>query len=95
MAYAVFDWAALPADSKILDIGGGIGTQMVVLARNFEHLNLVVQEREAVCIDARKVNMCQALLVARNAYLFSISTWKMNFRLLCIPEDCLFKVCSG
>ena len=51
----MFDWSSLAAGSVVVDVGGGIGTQMVVLARNFEGLKLVVQDREAVCGNALKV----------------------------------------
>ncbi|VDB83099.1 unnamed protein product [Peniophora sp. CBMAI 1063] len=53
----VFDWASLPIGSLVVDIGGGIGTQMVILARKFDGLRLLVQEREAVCADASKYVM--------------------------------------
>ena len=51
----VFDWESLPVGSLVVDVGGGIGTQMVVLGRRFGELNLVVQDRDAVCVDAEKV----------------------------------------
>ncbi|KZV75021.1 S-adenosyl-L-methionine-dependent methyltransferase [Peniophora sp. CONT] len=53
----VLDWASLPAGSVVVDVGGGVGTQMILLARKFDDLKLVVQEREAVCIDASKYVM--------------------------------------
>ncbi|VDB83098.1 unnamed protein product [Peniophora sp. CBMAI 1063] len=53
----VFDWSSLPTGSVVVDVGGGIGTQMVHLARKFDHLTLVSQDRKAVCIDASKYVM--------------------------------------
>ncbi|VDB83097.1 unnamed protein product [Peniophora sp. CBMAI 1063] len=50
----VFDWTSLPAGSIVVDVGGGIGSQMVTLARSYPSLKLVVQDREAVCADAMK-----------------------------------------
>lgn len=50
-----FDWTSLPAGSTVVDVGGGIGTQMLILARHFKHLKLIVEDREAVCSDTMKV----------------------------------------
>ncbi|VDB86470.1 unnamed protein product [Peniophora sp. CBMAI 1063] len=46
--------AILEAGSVVVDVGGGIGTQMLILARHFRHLKLVVEDRAAVCPDTLK-----------------------------------------
>ncbi|KAI0697894.1 O-methyltransferase [Cytidiella melzeri] len=63
-----FDWKALPADSVVVDVGGGIGSQSMILAKTFDHLKFVVQDREEVVPDATKfwnANMPDALSSGR------------------------------
>ena len=55
-----FDWQSLPEGSTIVDVGGGIGTQMLILSRYFKHLKLIVEDREAVCTDTLKVSSVAA-----------------------------------
>jgi ubiquinone/menaquinone biosynthesis C-methylase UbiE len=45
----------LAQGSTVVDVGGGIGTQSLVLARAFPDLELVVQDREGVIPDGNKV----------------------------------------
>ena len=47
-----FDWAGLPAEALVVDVGGGIGAQSMTLAKNIEHLRFIVQDREPVLKDA-------------------------------------------
>ncbi|THG95611.1 hypothetical protein EW026_g6076 [Hermanssonia centrifuga] len=49
-----FDWKALPQGSLIVDVGGGIGSQTHALAKAFDHLSFVVQDRDAVIEEAAK-----------------------------------------
>ena len=49
---AGFDWSALSNDSVVVDVGGGIGSQTLTLAKTFDHLKFVVQDRESVIADA-------------------------------------------
>lgn len=49
-----FDWKALPKGAVVVDVGGGVGSQSLVLARAFDHLTLIVQDREPVIKDAIK-----------------------------------------
>jgi len=46
-----FDWNSLNADSVVVDVGGGIGTLSVALAKKHPHLKLVVQDRGPVVED--------------------------------------------
>ncbi|KIK57717.1 hypothetical protein GYMLUDRAFT_75330 [Collybiopsis luxurians FD-317 M1] len=43
-----FDWDSLPKGSTIVDVGGGIGVSSISLARAFDHLQFVVQDRPKV-----------------------------------------------
>ena len=44
----VHDWKSLPADSLVVDVGGGIGTASLALAKEFPDLKFVVQDRQPV-----------------------------------------------
>lgn len=59
-------------------MGGGVGSQSLVLAKEFKHLHFVVQDREAVIVDAAKVIALasladMSLTGAREQY------WKLKF----------------
>ncbi len=41
--------------SLIVDVGGGVGSQSLVLANHYPHLRFIVQDREAVVRDAVEV----------------------------------------
>ncbi|KAI9463926.1 S-adenosyl-L-methionine-dependent methyltransferase [Russula earlei] len=61
-----YDWNHLPMDSLVVDVGGGIGSQSMTLARHNPHLRFIVQDREAVIGDAYwKKNMPDALEAGR------------------------------
>jgi len=47
-----FDWNTLSKGSTVVDVGGGNGSQSLVLARNFPDLQFVVQDREMVTPSA-------------------------------------------
>lgn len=51
-----FDWKSLPEGSIVVDVAGGVGTQTVFLAKEFDHLKFIVQDRAPVIEnDAPKV----------------------------------------
>jgi ubiquinone/menaquinone biosynthesis C-methylase UbiE len=51
------DWAALKADSVVVDVGGGSGNVTMHLAKVFPHLKYVVQDLKSVITDtAEKVS---------------------------------------
>lgn len=58
-----FDWGSLKDDSVVVDIGGGIGTLSVALAKKYPHLKLVVQDRGPVIGDGLEV---RALILIPN-----------------------------
>ncbi|KII89667.1 hypothetical protein PLICRDRAFT_559932 [Plicaturopsis crispa FD-325 SS-3] len=49
-----FDWQDLPKDSVVVDVGGGIGSQSLALAKVFPHIKLVIEDRPAVIADGDK-----------------------------------------
>ncbi|KAH9167780.1 S-adenosyl-L-methionine-dependent methyltransferase [Lactarius sanguifluus] len=59
-----YAWDKLPPGSLVVDVGGGVGSQSLTLARRHPDLRFVVQDREAVLGDANeywKKNMPDAL----------------------------------
>lgn len=40
-----FDWAALGEGSLVVDVGGGIGSTSMTLAKAFPHLKFCIQDR--------------------------------------------------
>lgn len=51
---AGFKWADLPQSSVVVDVGGGVGSSSLILAKGAPHLNLIVQDRCSVIEDAKK-----------------------------------------
>ncbi|KAG5635741.1 hypothetical protein DXG03_005252, partial [Asterophora parasitica] len=49
-----YDWKDLLAGSVIVDVGGGVGTWSLVLAREFPDFEFVVQDLSVVIQDAEK-----------------------------------------
>ncbi|KAI0341313.1 O-methyltransferase [Trametopsis cervina] len=47
-----YDWKALPKDSVVVDVGGGVGSQTIVLAKAFDHLKFVIQDRPSVIAES-------------------------------------------
>ena len=43
-----YDWKSLPANSLVVDVGGGVGTACLALAKEFPNLKFVVQNRQSV-----------------------------------------------
>ncbi|KAJ7691351.1 O-methyltransferase [Mycena rosella] len=48
-----FKWADLPADSVVVDLGGGVGSTTLVIANAAQQVRLVVQDRASVIEDAK------------------------------------------
>ncbi|KAI9437950.1 S-adenosyl-L-methionine-dependent methyltransferase [Lactarius indigo] len=59
-----YAWENLPPGSLVVDVGGGVGSQSLILARRHPNLQFVVQDRDSVLGDANeywKKNMPDAL----------------------------------
>ena len=63
--YLGFEWDLLPADSLVVDVGGGLGTVTVGLAERYAHLQLVIQDLPAVVAQTRKVSPLQLMVPIR------------------------------
>ncbi len=50
-----YAWEKLPPSSLVIDVGGGVGSQSLTLARRHPNLRFVVQDREAVIGDSNEV----------------------------------------
>ena len=52
-----YDWETLNrARAVVVDVGGGFGSQSMVLAEAFTELNFVVQDRKPVIENAQSVS---------------------------------------
>jgi len=51
---SILDWEALPKDSVVVDVGGGIGTSSALVARRHVHLKFIVQDFASVCEEGKK-----------------------------------------
>ncbi|KII89666.1 hypothetical protein PLICRDRAFT_108610 [Plicaturopsis crispa FD-325 SS-3] len=49
-----FDWQDLPEGSVVVDVGGGIGSQSLAIAKVFPHLKIIVEDRPATIADGDK-----------------------------------------
>ena len=63
-----FDWAELATNSVIVDVGGGVGSQTLTLAKTFDHLKFVVQDRPSVIEEAA------SKVSAAEIFIFNSST---------------------
>jgi ubiquinone/menaquinone biosynthesis C-methylase UbiE len=50
-----YGWEKLLPGSLVIDVGGGVGSQSLIIARRHPNLRFVVQDREAVIGDANEV----------------------------------------
>ncbi len=58
-----FDWNALPRDSLVVDVGGGLGSLTLTLSKAFDHLKFVVQDRESVITESAPNASCFVLVI--------------------------------
>ncbi|TFK38801.1 O-methyltransferase [Crucibulum laeve] len=54
VAIAGFQWQSLPKDSLIVDVGGGIGSSSLLIAKAVPGVRIIVQDRETIIKDAEK-----------------------------------------
>ena len=59
--YVGFPWEGLPHDSVLVDVGGGIGSQSILVAEAHPHIRVVVEDRERVASTAASVRRALCL----------------------------------
>ncbi|PIL29529.1 hypothetical protein GSI_08337 [Ganoderma sinense ZZ0214-1] len=69
-----FSWADLPQDSVLVDVGGGIGSQSILVAQAHPHIHVVVEDREHVVASAASAWGPQ------HAHLFDPASGRMSWR---------------
>ena len=62
---SAYEWSKLPAQSVIVDVGGGIGSESLQLVREFPYFRIVVQDLPAVIEEAKKAS-CGLTLASVN-----------------------------
>ncbi|RDB20353.1 4-O-methyltransferase 1 [Hypsizygus marmoreus] len=55
LVVTAFNWASLPYDSIVIDVGGGIGDTLMQVLKAFSHLRVVVQDLPGTAMEAKKV----------------------------------------
>ena len=70
---AGFSWADLPRGAVLADVGGGIGSQSILVAQAHTHIQVVVEDREQVVSTARSVRVLYSVFLARSPWLTSDS----------------------
>ncbi|KAG6916253.1 hypothetical protein DXG01_007710 [Tephrocybe rancida] len=50
-----YDWGKLPPDSTVVDVGGGVGSESLLLARGYPKLDIVIQDLAPVIEHAEKM----------------------------------------
>lgn len=58
--FKAFDWTNVPAGSKFVDVGGGVGTVSKLLADSQSHFDIIIQDRPAVVADGLAVRFASA-----------------------------------
>ncbi len=57
-----YDWKSLPANALVVDVGGGVGTASLSLAKEFPHLKFIIQDCQAVADDGVEVRCAFTIL---------------------------------
>jgi len=50
-----FEWKELADGAVVVDVGGGVGTSAIPIAREFPNLKVIVQDLPSVIQDAQEV----------------------------------------
>lgn len=56
MCVTAYDWAGLPEDGIVLDVGGGIGNASLSIAQTNEKVKIVVQDVAPVAEAGKEVS---------------------------------------
>ena len=49
------EWGSLPEGPKVVDVGGGVGTSSLRIARAFSNVKCIIQDFPGVCGQAKSV----------------------------------------
>lgn len=79
MVIPAFDWTSLPADSVIVDVGGGVGTSSLVLAQNLPNVKIIVQDLPPVVKDGQAVRFYSDHKAERLFCILSIRFGRRNY----------------
>jgi hypothetical protein len=77
-----YDWKSLEKDDLVVDVGGGVGTVTLLLAKSFPHLRYVVQDRPAVVPDGIKVSLVVFLFYNISSGIYHSSSKHISLKLL-------------
>jgi hypothetical protein len=72
MEPAGYAWENLPQDSLVVDVGGGVGSQSLLLALHHPHLHFIVQDRESVVGDAVEVCSLDPTIIVKYGICLTI-----------------------
>ncbi len=53
--WTAFDWSSLPKGAVVVDVGGGVGTSSLILAKKTSDIKIVVQDRLSVIQEGNAV----------------------------------------
>lgn len=70
------DRAKLKKGDIIVDVGGGVGSTALILAKANPHLRFIIQDRPAVTVDGEKVIF---LSLSRYNHEHSTQFWKAEY----------------
>ena len=46
--HKAFDWKSLPQNALVVDVGGGVGSAALALAKAYPRLKIIIQDRSSV-----------------------------------------------
>lgn len=73
-----FQWQDLPKGGTVVDVGGGVGSSSLIVAKAVPDLNIVIQDRPPTITDAEEVlvrsNLYREFKFAYRSFQF----WKSN-----------------
>ncbi len=52
-----YDWNTLPQNALVVDVGGGIGSASLVLAKEFSNLRIAIQDRQSAVENGVEVHL--------------------------------------
>ncbi|KAG6856980.1 hypothetical protein H0H87_011369 [Tephrocybe sp. NHM501043] len=86
-----YDWDRLPENSTVVDVGGGVGSESIILARNYPQIEIVIQDLAPVIEDATKVHLSEQIVMSQSSWSNKSSTTgrtsiASSFYPTCVPR---------